>query len=239
MTIDISAHLKEELLQFLKKNRKADLITTYLYFLEKKYHVRPVLFAREKTIYQSQEDLIKKLESQGKLWRETEIKIQFGQQSVNEQTKKIYICPFTGKVFGDNTHPNPQDAIYDWVSSCPENTERSSGLRVKRFFVSEDPEVIKNYIIKQKEPITKIVYSSAVTGKLFNSKQAVIEDFIKNQLRSMELVEVPNQNRYQIEEHFLSFIQTQLDEGKISAFVETISDIKELAPYVEHWLEEA
>ncbi len=239
MTIDISTHLKEELLQFLKKNRKADLITTYLYFLEKKYHVRPVLFAREKTIYQSQEDLIKKLEAQGKLWRETEIKIQFGQQSVNEQTKKIYICPYTGKVFGDNTHPNPQDAIYDWVSTCPENTERANGLRVKRFFVSEDPDVIKNYIIKQKEPITKIVYSSAVTGKLFNSKQAVIEDFIKNQLRSMELVEVPNQNRYQIEEHFLAFIQTQLEEGKISAFVETISDFKEFAPYVEHWLEEA
>lgn len=239
MTIDISTHLKDELLQFLKKNRKADLISTYLYFLEKKYHVRPVLFAREKTIYQSQEDLIKKLEAQGKLWRETEIKIQFGQQSVNEQTKKIYICPYTGKVFGDNTHPNPQDAIYDWVSTCPENTERASGLRVKRFFVSEDPEVIKNYIIKQKEPITKIVYSSAVTGKLFNSKQAVIEDFIKNQLRSMELAEVPNQNRYQIEEHFLAFIQTQLEEGKISAFVETISDFKEFAPYVEHWLEEA
>ena len=239
MTIDISTHLKEELMQFLKKNRKADLITTYLYFLEKKYHVRPVLFAREKTIYQSQEDLIKKLEAQGKLWRETEIKIQFGQQSVNEQTKKIYICPFTGKVFGDNTHPNPQDAIYDWVSTCPENTERANGLRVKRFFVSEDPEVIKNYIIKQKEPIKKIVYSSAVTGKLFNSKQAVIEDFIKNQLRAMELVEVPNQNRYQIEEHFLAFIQTQLEEGKISAFVETISDFKEFAPYVEHWLEEA
>lgn len=239
MTIDISTHLKEELMQFLKKNRKADLISTYLYFLEKKYHVRPVLFAREKTIYQSQEDLIKKLEAQGKLWRETEIKIQFGQQSVNEQTKKIYICPYTGKVFGDNTHPNPQDAIYDWVSTCPENTERANGLRVKRFFVSEDPEVIKNYIIKQKEPITKIVYSSAVTGKLFNSKQAVIEDFIKNQLRAMELVEVPNQNRYQIEEHFLAFIQTQLEEGKISAFVETISDFKEFAPYVEHWLEEA
>jgi hypothetical protein len=33
----------------------------------------------------------------------------------------------------------------------------------------------------------------------------VIEDFIKNQLKPLELVEVPNQNRYQIEEHFLAF----------------------------------
>ena len=121
----ISDNLKDEILKFLKRTKKADLITTYLYFLEKKFNIRPVLFAREKTIYQSREDLIERLEKDGKLWRETEIKIQVGQQSVNDQTKKIYICPFTGKVFGDNTHPNPQDAIYDWVSKCPENTERA------------------------------------------------------------------------------------------------------------------
>ncbi len=239
MAIVITDNLKEEILKFLKKNKKADLITTYLYFLEKKHNISPVLYAREKTIYQSQGDLLKRLEDQGKLWRETEIKIQFGQQSVNDQTKKIYICPYTGKVFGDNTHPNPQDAIYDWVSKCPENTERASGLRVKRFFVSEDPEVIKNYILKRKEPITKFVFSSAVTGKLFNSKQAVIEDFIKNQLKPLELVEVPNQNRYQIEEHFLSFIQTQLEESRIAAFVEAASTIDVFAPYLDQWLEEA
>lgn len=238
-TIVVTDNLKEVVLAFLRKNRKADLITTYLYFLEKKHHIKPVLFAREKTIYQSQEDLIRRLEEQGKLWRETEIKIQFGQQSVNDQTKKIYICPHTGKVFGDNTHPNPQDAIYDWVSKCPENTERLNGLRVKRFFVTEDPEVIKNYIVKRKEPMKKIVFSSAVTGKLFNSKSAVIEDFIKNQLKTLELVEVPNQNRYQIEENFLSFIQTQLDDSKISAFVEAVSEIKEFAPYLNQWLESA
>jgi hypothetical protein len=235
----ISDNLKDEILKFLKRTKKADLITTYLYFLEKKFNIRPVLFAREKTIYQSREDLIARLEKDGKLWRETEIKIQVGQQSVNDQTKKIYICPFTGKVFGDNTHPNPQDAIYDWVSKCPENTERAGGLRVKRFFVSEDPEVIKNYIVKRKEPITKIVFSSVVTGKLFNSKQAVIDDFTKNQLKSLELVEVPNQNRYQIEEHFLSFIQTELDESKISSFVESASKIEELSPYMDQWLEDA
>ena len=74
---------------------------------------------------------------------DTEIKIGQDTRSVNEQTKKIYICPFSGKVFGDNTHPNPQDAIYDWVSTCAENNERVGGLRVKRFFVSEDPEMIQ------------------------------------------------------------------------------------------------
>ncbi|MGE0669333.1 MAG: DUF2709 domain-containing protein [Parachlamydiales bacterium] len=234
----ITGTLKDELLKFLKKNRKADIVTTYLFFLEKKFNISPVLFIRDKMIFQSQEELIKNLESQGKLWRETEIKIQYGQQSVNDQTKKIYICPFTGKVFGDNTHPNPQDAIYDWVSKCPENTERVGGLKAKRFFVSEDPEVIKNYVVKRKEPITKIVYSSAITGKLYNSKQAVIEDFVKNQLKPIPLEEVPNQNRFQIEEHFLTFIQKQLEESKINAFAETLSGIEEFASFIDQWLEE-
>ncbi|MCI0382821.1 MAG: DUF2709 domain-containing protein [Chlamydiae bacterium] len=234
----ISETIRNELEKFLKKNRKADLITTYLFFLEKRHQIKPVLFAREKTIYQSSEDLIKKLEEQGKLWRETEIKIQLGQKSVNELTRKIYICPFTGKVFGDNTHPNPQDAIYDWVSSCPENKERMDGIKVKRFFVSEDPEVIKNYIIKGKEPITKIVYSSVVTGKLFNSKQAVIEDFLQNQIKSLSLMEVPSQNRYQIEESFLKFIQEQLEDAKVSSFVENLSNYDEFSSYIDQWLEE-
>lgn len=237
-TLTISPNLKEDLIKFLKKNRKADLITTYLHFLEKKFNLKPVLFIRDKMIFQSQDTLIKMLEEQGKLWRETEIKIQYGQQSVNEHTKKIYICPFTGKVFGDNTHPNPQDAIYDWVSKCPENTERVGGLKAKRFLVAEDPDVIRNYIGKKKDPITKIVYSSAVTGKLFNSRAAVLEDFTKNQLKLIPLEEVPSQNRFQIETHFLSFIQEQLEEGRIKAFVEALSQIEEFSTFLDQWLEE-
>jgi len=234
----ITDSLKDELNKFLQKNKKSDLITAYLFFLEKKFQIKPVLCIRDKTIYQGEEILLKKLEEQGKLWRETEIKIQTGPQGVNELTQKIYICPFTGKVFGDNTHPNPQDAIYDWVSKCPENKERSGGLKVKRFFVSEDPEIIKNYIVKRKDPITKIVFSSATTGKLFNSKQAVIEDFLHNQLKCIPLEEVPNQNRFQIEETFLSFIQQQLEESKISAFIEALSEFKEFSSVVHRWLEE-
>ena len=205
--------------------------------LEEKFKLKPVLFPRDKKIYQSLEGLIQKLESDSKLWRETEIVIQFGQQSVNEETKKIYICPFTGKVFGDNTHPNPQDAIYDWVSKCPENKERVGGLPAKRFFVSEDPEVIKNYMSARKSSIKKVVYSSAITGKLFNSKAAVIEDFKKNHIKLLTLFEVQNQNRYEIEEEFLAFIQKQLNEEKLSQFVEALSQIAEFGPYVEKWVE--
>ena len=236
-TLSITAEQKNELLKFLKKNRNVDLVTFYLAFIELKYRVCPVLFPREKTIYQSLEKLTQKLESQGKLWRETEITVQFGQQSVNEETKKIYICPFTGKVFGDNTHPNPQDAIYDWVSKCPENKERIGGLPAKRFFVSEDSEVIKNYISERKASIKKVVYSSAITGKLFNSKKAVIDDFKKNHIKPLTLVEVPNQNRYQIEEHFLEFIQQQLAEERITEFVEALSEYNEFSSHLKKWVE--
>ena len=236
--IVITDSLKEELNKFLQKNKKADLITTYLFFLEKKFNIKPVLYIRDKTIYQSQEDLIKKLEEQGKLWRETEIKIQTGPQSVNALTKKVYICPFSGKVFGDNTHPAPQDAIYDWVSRCPENTERSGGLRVKRFFTSEDPEVIKDYIVQRKAPILKTVFSSVVTGKLFNSKKAILDDLVTNNLKPIPLVDVPNQNRFQLEDSLLEFIQTQLDEDKISGFVEALSKEEDFAKFLDLWLEE-
>lgn len=236
----INDEQKEALKDFLEENRPAELLNTYLCFVEKKFNLEPVLFPKEKTIYQSAEDTVRLLEQENKIWHETEIKISFGQASVNEGTKKIYICPFTGKVFGDNTNPNPQDAIYDWVSKCPENTERMGGLRVKRFFVSEDPEVIKSYIDKtktKKEALKKVVYSSVLSGKLFNSKQAVIDDFKKNYLKRVSLVEVQNQNKFQIEEHFLAFIKKQLVEDKVTAFVEALAEHDEFLPYVERWVE--
>jgi hypothetical protein len=236
----INEEQKKALAQFLSETPGPELVNTYLRYLEKKFNLEPVVFVKDKIIFQSADEVVKILEKEGKLWHETEIKIGFGNAAVNEQTKKIYICPFTGKVFGDNTHPNPQDAIYDWVSKCPENTERVGGLRVKRFFVSEDPEVIKNYADKTKptkEPVTKIVFSSVLSGKLFNSKEAVVEDFKRNYLKPVSLVEVQNQNRFQIEEHFLDFIQKQLAEDKITAFVEALAEHEEFLPYVQQWVD--
>ncbi len=238
--IVISEEQKKVLEQFLEENRPAELVNSYLCFVENKFDLNPVLFPKDKIIYQSANEAVRQLESIDGLWHETEIKIGFGHASVNEETRKIYICPFTGKVFGDNTHPNPQDAIYDWVSKCPENTERMGGLRVKRFFVSEDPEVIKSYVDKtksRKDVIKKVVYSSVLSGKLFNSKQAVIEDFKKNYLKPLSLAEVQSQNKYKIEEHFLDFIQNQLVEDKITAFVEALAEYEEFIPYVERWVE--
>jgi hypothetical protein len=235
----ITEELKSSLESYLKKNSSAELLNAYLFFIEDKYNIQPVLFPKEKIIYQSSENVIEKLEKAHKLWHETEIKIGFSNLNVNAQSKKIYICPFTGKVFADNTHPNPQDAIYDWVSKCPENTEREGGLRVKRFFISEDPEVIQSYIakVKHKEPITKKVFSSVLNGKLFGSKEGVLKDFKTNYLLPMSLAEVQNQNKYQIEEHFLEFIQKQLNEEKVGAFVEALLQFDEFTPYVEKWME--
>lgn len=234
----INEEMKEALERFLEENSSAELVSTYLHFVELKFELEPVLFPKEKIIYQSAEDAVKLVEKEGKLWHEAEIKIGVSNQ-INEQTKKIYICPFTGKVFGDNTHPNPQDAIYDWLAKCPENKERVGGLPAKRFFISEDPGVISNYIakIKHKDPITKVVYSSVLNGKLFSTKEAVIKDFKANYLKRLSLVEVQSQNRFQIEEHFLAFIQKQLVEDKIGSFVEALAEFPVFMPFVSQWLE--
>jgi hypothetical protein len=229
---------RSKLRKFFNENPQVELVNAYLFYLQTKFNIQPVVFPKEKLIYKGVDELIRSLESKGELWKETEIKIVFGTASVNEHTKKVYICPFTGKVFGDNTHPNPQDAIYDWVSKCPENTERQGGVKVKRFFVSEDLEVIQNYISKNKikEPIKKVVYSSVLSGKLFNSRESVIEDFRRNYVKPMSLIEVQNQNRFQIEQSLLEFIQAQLVEEKVTAFIEALAEEEEFLPHVQRWL---
>lgn len=233
----ITPELKTQLETFLSKKRSADLLSTYLFFLEQRYKLHPVVFPAGKMVYRSIDEAISKLETQGKLWHEAEITIRFSDEAVNEDTKRIYICPFSGKVFGDNTNPNPQDAIYDWVSNCKENTERKGGLKTKRFYVSEDPEVIGNYIQKRSKPIKKKVFSSVVTGKLFNSRESIIQDFRTNHLRPIALAEVQKQTRFDIEESFLKFVQDQLEESRVTAFVEAMADHEELLPYVKKWIE--
>ena len=237
ISTDESLSLKE----FVSHTKHPALITTYLYYIEKKYKLKPMLFIRDKIVYKSAEEAVKLLDEQGALWRETEIKIGYIQSAVDINTQKIYICPFTGKAFGDNTHPNPQDAIYEWVSKCPENKERVGGLRVKRFYISEDPELIKTYVekYKPKSPITKVVFSSALNGKLYHSKDGVIEDFKQNYLKQVSLVDVQSSTRFQIETSFMEFIEKQLSDDKIAAFVEALSEIPELIHHVERWVLEA
>lgn len=234
----ISDEIKKNLVNYLQHGGGKELVQAYLHYLQLKFQIHPVLVAHEKMIYESAESAIKKLETSGKLCHQTEIKIQFSPQSVNDETKRVYICPFTGKVFGNNTHPNPQDAIYEWVSKCPENTERAGGVRVKRFYVSEDPDVIKSYIPKEKprEGITKRVYSSVLSGKLYGTKQGVIDELKKDYIKPLTLEEVQNQNRFSIESEFLNFLQNQLVEEKVAGFVESLAESEEFLPYVSKWL---
>ena len=46
-----------------------------------------------------------------------------------------------------------------------------------------------------------------------------------------------NQNKFEIEEHFLAFIQKSLAEDKITSFVEALAEINDFVPYVERWVE--
>jgi hypothetical protein len=238
--ITIPERRRDSLRSFLSGVKRSELIATYLHYVEQLLNLQPVLFVKDRTVYQNADEAIRILEEQGKLWRETEIKIGYGKSAVNAQTKKIYICPFTGKVFGDNTHPNPQDAIYDWVAKCPENTERASGVRSKRFFISEDPKIIAEYAKKcvVKAPVTKIVFSSGINGKIFYSKEAVIDDFRENYLKRVSLVEVQGQSRFQIEQGFMNLIEEYLREDRIASFVEALSEVEDFIPYVESWLGE-
>jgi Protein of unknown function (DUF2709) len=234
----ISTELLKKVKIFLSENPKAELLSTYLYYIEQKYGIKPVLYPPKKMIYKSLKEAIDDVDSQGKLCHEVQITIGKNEKAVNEETKKIYICPFSGKVFGDNTHPNPQDAIYDWVANCPENKELVGGLRAKRFFVSDDPLVIAEYAkkIEVKEAKVKVVYVSPLTGKLFSSREAVLEDFEKNWVKPLSLEEVHAQSRFKIEDKFLDFFQKQLEEEKVTDFVKAVAEDVALQPHVESWL---
>lgn len=237
-TLMISKSIKNKLLQFLEIQKAPDLVSAYLFFLEKNCKVSPVILTIEKKIYKNSDDALAAAEKNNLIWKETEIKIGFIPPSVNIETKKVYICPFSGKAFGDNTHPNPQDAIYDWVAKTPENKERIGGVKAKRFYISEDPEVISQYIKPLKAPITKTVYSSVISGKLFNSKESTRQDFKEHYLKPISLVDVQNQNRYEIQQALLTFLENELQEDKMGAFVEALSDFSEFESYVGQWVEE-
>lgn len=234
--LTISDSVKKKLLGFLKTSSKDDILGLYLCYLETVFKIRPTLCVPQRMIYKDAKSAVSAMENSKSLWRETEVLIRFGEKSVNSNTKKVYICPFTGKVFADNTHPNPHDAIYHWVSNCSENNERESGLPTKRFFVSEDPEIIKSYQKKRRAVLKKTVFSSGISGKLFNSKAAVIEDFKKSYLKPLTLFEVQGQNKFEIDVNLLKFIQEHLTEDKISNFVEQIVTYPEFTQYAKIWM---
>mgnify|MGYP003683027323 CR=1 FL=1 len=239
MATKIKQETKKRILDYLQKHKGADLASVYFLFLEENYDIHPVVALNTRTIFPKGSDALAFLEKGGHIWKETLIKVSFDKAPVNAETTRIYLCPFTGKVFGNNTHPNPQDAIYDWVSNCESNSELTDGLPSKRFMVSDDPEMIKSYITPPKKTIEKRVFSSAGNGKLYNTKEAVIADFTANYLKPLSLLEVQNQNRFELHETLLAFLQEQLDESKVTAFVEALGEDEKFHSAIALWTSEA
>lgn len=229
----ISPEHRSELLKFLKKNPDADAVAGYCAYVEQKYRIKPVVYSRQKKIYKTLDDLMKHLEAEGKFCRETEITIHYGKQSVNDNTKKIVICPFCSNVIGDNMVQNLSDAAYEHVRKCKDNHELVGGVPSKRFSVSEDSDLIATYMTERKAAVKKVVYTSA-TGKLYNSREAVIDDFKKNQMKPVSFYEVVlNPKEYEIEESLAAFRDDQVVEEKIISFLEGLSKHTEFEPYVK------
>lgn len=234
----IAPNLMTELETYLKKHRSVDLVTAYLFFLEKKFNLSPIVFLKEKKIYKSKEELLSILEKENKIYRETPITIQVGKPPVNAATTRVYICPFCNKVYGNNTSLNPQDAIYEHVAKCPENKERTGGIKTKKFYVSDDPKIIQTYQQEVRAPIQKTVYTSLLTGKLFHNKHSIINDLVENYTLSLHLSDVTKQNRFELQDDFLEFIQTHLEEDKIVLFVDAVSKTGKFDKHVARWTEE-
>ena len=53
----------------------------------------------------------------------------------------------------------------------------------------------------------------------------------------MSLVDVANQNKFNLEDHLLNFIQDHMDESKVSSFVEAMNKEEEFAEFVNQWME--
>ena len=225
------------LLVFLNKNKKTDVVSAYIKYLELNFNVMPIIYLPKKTIYMDLDECVDELKSNDELYRKTELKVSYDKSAVNDDTTKVYICPFSGKVFGNNTHPNPQDAIYQWVSQCPDNNEYVDGMKAKRFFISEDPKIIKGYINKSEKTITKTVFASKVNGKLFNSIEKLESETTKQYCKHFTLLETYNQNKFELSDEVVSFFQKYIDEDLINEFVDELRLVEGYAPFITKWEE--
>jgi hypothetical protein len=237
-TLAITPEQKTHLLNFLKKNKNVTPLMGYCAFLEDKYHLKLVICPRENVICQTMADMVEYLESEGKLWRQTECAIQYSRPRVDEDTKQIYICPHCNWAVGDNTK-YPTDAICDHVKKCPKNTEKIGGLPSDRFTISKDPQEIKKHIPERKSQMQKVVFTSHFDPKkVFISKQAVIDDFKKSYAKPASLNEAASAVLEEkaapvIEEKLKNFINQHIQE--FEAFIQSLSECEEFVPYLKKW----
>ncbi len=128
--------------------------------------------------------------------------------------------------------PQPLDEMYAHLSKCPKNTVVVDGLPAKTFLVSDDPEMIKGYITERKAAMKKKVFTSA-SGKIFNSKDSVVEDFKKSVKPVLFSEVVYNPRGFEVEESLNNLKEEYVVEDKIIAFLEALSKHTEFEPYVK------
>ena len=58
----IAGEQRNVLHQYLEENSAVELVTAYLFFIENKLKLKPVLFVRDKVIYKSADEVVKALE---------------------------------------------------------------------------------------------------------------------------------------------------------------------------------
>lgn len=234
----IEETVEKDIQKYLTEKREVEVLSAYFFFLEKVHTLSPVLSLKDKVIYSTKEHALQTLEEKNALWKEVKVLVKKGNFHVNEYTKKIYICPFSGKVFGDNTHPNPQDAIYHWVANCPENKENDHGMKTKRFYVSEDPKMIKKYLDLKVNDEVRVVYSSLASRKLFQDREGIRKEYEKKYLSQISLEESYEQEKYQLEAELSELLKRELVEEKVQEFAYALSQRELIYPLIRHWFEE-
>jgi hypothetical protein len=66
----------------------------------------------------------------------------------------------------------------------------------------------------------------------------VIKDLLDNHIKHIPMKQVTTQNRFELHPDFLKFLELNLEDSKVSSFVETLSDRDEFTKYITKWMEE-
>ena len=243
-TLKFDKKISKQLLDHLEKQIKAkknpSCGTAYMYYLKNILKISPVVYMPSKTIYESIQHCIEHLSDKNEIYRETSIKICYQASAVNNETTKIYICPYSGKIFGNNTHENPQDAIYDWVSRCPENKDYINGIKSKKFFISEDPKTISQYINKNEKTIEKKVYApfhnkGILKDKVYNTISSLEKDIANKCFKSISIQDCDDESRYIISD---GLTNNYLNDDTFTEFYNILSNREEFDYFTHLWSQE-
>eukprot|EP00105_Crassostrea_gigas_P044026 XP_019928174.1 PREDICTED: uncharacterized protein LOC109620371 [Crassostrea gigas] len=232
MLVSIDPTIAEKLIEISGKS-KGEFTELFLNFITLEYDIRPVLYLGNRTIYRTPEEAFEKLTKNDEAYTCIKLNTVGHKPEVDNETTKIFICPFSGKVFGNNMFLHPEDVIYEWVMNCPENKVGKSGMKERRFYVSEDPKLISSY--KKEEVVeTKEVFKSISSKKLFLSQEDAIED-VKKSLKPMSISEVVSQKKHKLDDDFIELLQKVLDEDYTQQVFDAMLSCEGLKGITSKW----